>query len=58
MKLSAPKVVVWWIALILGVIAILLGIGILKIAAVTPHAFWIMAVAWALLVVATFIKGL
>jgi hypothetical protein len=58
MKLSAPKVIVWWIALILGLIAIVMFIGLIKIAVVTPHVFWIMTVGWALLVLATFLKGL
>jgi hypothetical protein len=58
MKLSAPKVIVWWIALIIGLIAIVLFIGILKIAVITPHVFWIMTVAWVLLIVSTFLKGL
>jgi heme A synthase len=58
MKLSAPKVIVWWIALILGLIAIVVFIGIIKIAVIAPHAFWIMTVGWALLVFATFLKGL
>jgi hypothetical protein len=60
MKLSAPKVIVWWIALILGVIAILVVLvpGIMPIAIIVKNAFWIMAVGWVLLVLATFLKGL
>ena len=58
MKLSAPKFVVWLIALIVGLLAVLAGIGVLTIPIITPHAFWILTGSWALLILATFLKGL
>lgn len=56
MRLSAPKMVTWIIALILGVLGIL---GVLvTIPFISGIAFWIMAVAWALLVLGTYFEGL
>ena len=56
MKLTPPKVITWWIAVILGVLALL---GYLKtLAALTPYAFWLAMVGLILLVVATLVEGL
>jgi hypothetical protein len=56
MKLTPPKVVTWWVALILGVLALL---GYLKtIAALTPYAFWLALVGLALMLVAVLVKNL
>ena len=55
MKLSAPKVATFWIAVILAVIALL---GQLAIAALAPYAFWILLVAFILLALGTFVSGL
>ena len=56
MKLTPPKVITWWVALILGVLALL---GYMKtIAALTPYAFWIALAGLALLLVATLVKDL
>lgn len=56
MKLSRPKVITWWIAVILG------GIGIfatlIPIPALAPYAFWMVAAAFVLLVLATALKDL
>jgi hypothetical protein len=59
MKLSAPKVVTWLVALILGVVGILIHVGSISIVAV-PYGlgFWLVAVAFVLLLVATLMKGL
>ena len=56
MKLSAPKQVTWWIALVVGVIGILAHL--VTIPVLSGFAFWLVVVAFALLVVATFIKDL
>ena len=56
MKLSAPKKITWWIAVILGVLGIL-GTFI-SIPFVSAYAFWFVAVAFILLALATFFKGL
>jgi hypothetical protein len=52
MHLSAPKQIVWIIALIVGIVGIL---GYLvDIPAITPAiAFWLVVVGWALLLIAT-----
>ncbi|MDO9120449.1 MAG: hypothetical protein Q8R87_01935 [Anaerolineaceae bacterium] len=56
MKLSRPKVVTWWIAVIVG------GLGILStlipIPALAPYAFWMVAAAFVLLVLATALNDL
>jgi hypothetical protein len=54
MKLTPPKVITWWIALILGVIGFLGAVGILAI----PYAFWFVFAGLVLLLVACLIKGL
>jgi predicted membrane channel-forming protein YqfA (hemolysin III family) len=56
MKLSAPKNITWWIAVIIGVLGIL---GTLtSIPFVSANAFWFVAVAFVLLALATLLKGL
>ena len=56
LRLSAPKVITWWVAVILGVLALL---GFFKtISALTPYAFWLAIAGLALLVVATLVKNL
>ena len=56
MKLSAPKQTTWWIALVVGVVGILAHL--VTIPVLSGFAFWLVVVAFALLVVATFIKDL
>ncbi|MEN8241622.1 MAG: hypothetical protein ABFS17_06855 [Chloroflexota bacterium] len=56
MKLSAPKTVVWWIAVIAGVLGILGTFVTLPF--VSAYAFWLVAAAFILLALATFLKGL
>lgn len=56
MKLSAPKMITWVIALILGVAA-LLG-TITAIPVVSDYAIWIALIGLALMLLATAIKGL
>ena len=58
MKLSSPKKLTWWIAVVLGVLGILLHLGAFAIAGLSGYGFWLVAVAFVLLVLATFIKGL
>ena len=56
MNLSAPQVITWWIAVVLGVLGIL---GTLtNIQFVSANAFWFVAVAFVLLAIATLIKDL
>jgi hypothetical protein len=56
MKLSRPKVITWWIAVILGVFGILATI--LPIPALSAYAFWLVAAGFVLLVLATLLKDL
>lgn len=56
MKLTPPKVITWWVAVILGALALL---GYFKtVAALTPYAFWLAMAGLILLVVATLVKDL
>jgi hypothetical protein len=54
MKLTPPKQITFWIAVILGVLG-LLGF---VVSALTPFAFWFAFAGLALLVVALLTKGL
>ena len=56
MKLSAPKNITWWIAVILGVLGIL-G-SLISIPLVSANAFWFVAIGFVLLALATLLKGL
>lgn len=56
MRLSAPKVVTWWIAVALGVLGLLGYTG--TIGALDPYSFWLVAAGWVLLVLATLMKDL
>ena len=56
MKLSAPKTITWWIAVVLGVLGIL-GTFV-SLPFVSSNAFWFVAVAFILLALATFFKSL
>lgn len=56
MKLTPPKVITWWIALILGVLGLLGYSGNLD--AVSPYSFWLVMAGLALMLVATLIKNL
>ena len=51
MKLTPPKVITWWIALILGVLALLGHFG--TTAARASYAFWLVTAGLVLLVVGT-----
>lgn len=56
MKTNAPKVLTWWIALVLG------GLGILAnfvtIPVLSSLSFYLLLVAFLLLLLATYFKGL
>ena len=55
-KLSAPKVITWWIAVILGVLGLLGHLGTLG--GLSVYAFWLVAAGFVVLVLATFLKDL
>jgi hypothetical protein len=56
MKLSAPKQITWWIALVVGVIGVLAHLVIIPV--LSGYAFWLVVVAFVLLILATLLKDL
>jgi len=56
MKLSAPKQITWWIALVVGVVGILAQL--VTIPVLSGFAFWLVVVAFVLLILATLLKEL
>ena len=57
MKPSAPKVITWWVSVIIVVIAVL---GYTKtIPGIRPDmAFWLAVIGFAILAIANLVKGL
>ena len=58
MKLSAPKHVTWWIALIAGGVGVLEHYRVVHLPVVGRYASLLVAGAWALLILATLLKFL
>lgn len=56
MRLSAPKVITWWVALIVGVVGILASL--VAIPVLSGFAFWLVVIGFVLLLIATLISGL
>lgn len=56
MKLSAPKQVTWWVALIVGALGILANF--VTIPFLSEYAFWLVVIGFVLLVLATYLKDL
>jgi len=56
MKLNPPSQILWIIALILGILGILASMGV--IAALAAYAFWLVVAGWALLLIATVMRGM
>lgn len=54
MQLNQPKMVTWAVALILGVIALILQFAM----AGSPWGFWLMTVAFVVIMASTVLKGL
>ena len=57
MKPSAPKTMIWWLAVIAGILGIVLHMGWIIIPALKGYIFWIESGAFALLAAATAMKG-
>jgi len=57
MTLSSPKMITWVIALILGLIGILANLVALPVVSATV-GFWLLVIAFLLLLVASVVKGL
>jgi hypothetical protein len=58
MKLSAPKQVTWWIALVAGGVGVLEHYRVVHIPFVGAYSGFLIIGAWALLILATLLKGL
>lgn len=56
LRLSAPSEALWIIALILGIVGILAFMGV--VATLGAYAFWLVVVAWAILLIATMMRGM
>jgi hypothetical protein len=56
--MNAPNQTVWLIAIIVGVVGLLGKLGVISAAAVAGNAFWLVFAGFALLAVATVVKGL
>ena len=55
LKLTPPKEITFWIAVALGVLGLFSFLGVL---ALPIEAFWLVFIAFALIVVALLVKGL
>lgn len=56
MKLSAPTQIVWIIAIVVGIVGVLASL--VSIPVLSGFAFWIVVIAWLILVASTAMKGL
>ena len=56
MKLNAPTQIVFLIALIVAIVALLAAFAVLPVLPITP--FWIMTIAFAVLLVSVIVPGL
>jgi hypothetical protein len=56
MKLSAPKVITWWIAIILGALGLLSHEGILS--TLDAYSFWLVIAGLIVLALGTLLKNL
>jgi hypothetical protein len=56
MRLNAPKVITFWIAVILALVGILGFLGHVPVAA--NNGFWLLAAGFVLLALSTLLKGL
>ena len=57
MKLSAPKMVTWWIAVVLGLLGVL-GRFVPAVPLAGSHYLWFMTAGWLLFAVATMVDSL
>jgi hypothetical protein len=56
MKLTPPKAITWWIALVLAVLGIVAKF--VSMGPVTTYNFWFVVASAVLLLIATLLKGL
>jgi hypothetical protein len=58
MKLSAPKRVTWWVALVAGGVGVLEYYRVVHLPIVGSYSAFLIVGAWALLILGTALKGL
>ena len=58
MKLSAPKQVTWWIAVVVGGLGVVEHYRVVHLPVIGPYSTLLIVGAWALLVLATLLTGL
>ncbi len=56
MRLSAPKIITWWIAIALGVLGLLGHFAV--VTALAPYALGLVTAGLIVLVLATLLKGM
>jgi hypothetical protein len=56
MKLSAPKMVTWWVAIVLGLLSLV--VRYVPVPPILNHYYLLMAAGWLVLAVATVVDGL
>jgi hypothetical protein len=55
MKTNAPSSTLWLISVIIGALGIVSNF--VKIGGISPYSFWLLAIGFVVLVVATVLKG-
>jgi len=58
MRMNAPKVLTWFVALAIGVLAILIRVDVVKLIQLKRYDFWVLAAGFALLVLGNLFKNL
>ena len=57
MQLSAPKQIVFIIALVLALISVLAALGVFTIPGLAAYTYWLAFAAWALVSLGCLLKG-
>lgn len=57
MRLSAPKQIIWWIAVLAGLLGLAMHMGWVVIPVLSKYTFWLEAGGLGLLATATAFKG-
>ncbi len=56
MRMNAPKVLTWLIAVAIGVLAILLRVDVVKLVQLKSYDFWVLAAGFVILVLGNLFK--
>lgn len=56
MKLNAPTQVLWIIAVVLGALGILTHPDLMRVPSISPYSFWLLAIGFIILVIATLVR--